>query len=65
LIVAMLFFYGLPRTSMAEKQLTGGRVLVGFTESVHLGQIGRMLQSDSLALRVELPARETSKATGT
>jgi len=60
LMVAMLFFYGLPRTSMSASS-GGGKVLVGFSDSVRLGQIGQMLQSDAPALRVELLDRSLGK----
>ncbi len=61
LLLAMLFFYGLPRTHPAARSGSGGKVLVGFSENVRLGQIGRMLQSDSLALRIELFDRGAEK----
>jgi len=60
LMIAMLFFYGLPRTSLSVSS-GGGKVLVGFSDSVRLGQIGQMLQSDAPALRVELLDRSTGK----
>ncbi|HBJ35055.1 MAG TPA: hypothetical protein DDZ51_09930 [Planctomycetaceae bacterium] len=60
-LIAMLFFYGLPRTSLSASS-GGGRVLVGFSDTVRLGQIGRMLQSDATALRVDLIDRKTGKA---
>lgn len=63
-IIAMLFFYGLPRTSVSASG-GGGRVLVGFSETVRLGQIGRMLQSDAVALRIDLINRTTGKAYST
>lgn len=59
-LIAMLFFYGLPRTSLSASG-GGGRVLVGFSETVRLGQIGRMLQSDAVALRIDLINRNTGK----
>lgn len=60
LLIAMLFFYGLPRTSLSASS-GGGRVLVGFSETVRLGQIGRMLQNDAPALRIDLINRSTGK----
>lgn len=60
LVIALLFFYGLPRTSVASSS-SSGRVLVGFSESVRLSQIGKMLQSDAVALRAELVDRKTGK----
>lgn len=53
-VFAALFFFGLPRTVSAKRGFTPGRAVVGFSESVHLEQIGRMLQSDRRALRVNL-----------
>jgi len=60
LLIAMLFFYGLPRTSVTASG-GSGRVLVGFTDTVQLGQIGRMLQNDTPALRIELISRTTGR----
>lgn len=60
LLIAMLFFYGLPRTSVTNSG-GSGRVLVGFSDQVRLGQIGRMLQNDSPALRIDLINRSTGK----
>ncbi len=59
-LIAMLFFYGLPRTSLSVSG-GGGRVLVGFSETVRLGQFGRMLQNDAVALRIDLINRQTGK----
>lgn len=55
--VSLLFFYGLPRTNPTAQAGSGGRALVGFSESIRLGQIGRMLQSDAPALKIELRDR--------
>lgn len=51
---ALLFFFGLPRTVSAKRGLSAGQAVVGFSETVRLEQIGRMLQSDRRALRVSL-----------
>jgi len=59
LMIAMLFFYGLPRTTATARSGAGGRVLVGFSPTVRLGQIGRMMQSDATALKVDLVDRRT------
>lgn len=56
-LVSLLFFYGLPRTNPTAQAGSGGRALVGFSESIRLGQIGRMLQSDAPALKIELRDR--------
>lgn len=60
LLIAMLFFYGLPRTGVTASG-GSGRVLVGFSDTVRLGQIGRMLQNDAPALRIDLLNRTTGK----
>lgn len=62
LMIAMLFFYGLPRTTATARSGAGGRVLVGFSPTVRLGQIGRMMQSDATALKVDLVDRKTGNA---
>lgn len=51
LFLAAVFFYGLPRTSSAAGQ-GRGRAITGFSDKVQLGQIGRMLQSREMAMRV-------------
>lgn len=61
-LVSLLFFYGLPRTNPTAQAGSGGRVLVGFSESIRLGQIGRMLQSDAPALKIELRDRQSGEA---
>jgi protein-glutamine gamma-glutamyltransferase len=58
LMIAILFFYGLPRTAETARS-GGGRVLVGFSPTVRLGQIGRMMQSDATALKIDLVDRKT------
>jgi protein-glutamine gamma-glutamyltransferase len=59
-LVALLFFYGLPRTSLAS-QRSSNRGIVGFSESVRLGEIRQMLQSDAMAARIDLSDRQTGK----
>lgn len=61
-LVSLLFFYGLPRTNPTAQAGSGGRVLVGFSESIRLGQIGRMLQSDAPALKIELRDRQSGES---
>ncbi len=61
LLVALFFFYGLPRTNIAANSASGGRVLTGFSDSVQLAQFGKMLQSDAPAVRVDLIDRRTRK----
>ncbi|TVQ01526.1 MAG: DUF3488 domain-containing protein [Planctomycetaceae bacterium] len=62
ILVSLLFFYGLPRTNPTAQSAGGSRVLVGFTDSIRLGQIGRMLQSDTPVLKIELADRGSGKA---
>ncbi len=53
LLIGTLYFYGLPRTSSTG--MTGsGRTVTGFSDKVQLGQVGRMLQSRELAMRISL-----------
>lgn len=54
LLVAAIFFYALPRTTDASQMGKAGKALVGFSDQVRLEQIGKMIQSDRLALRVQL-----------
>lgn len=61
LLVALFFFYGLPRTNLAANSASGGRMLVGFNETVQLAQFGQMLQSDAPAARIELIDRGSQK----
>lgn len=60
LLITTLFFYALPRTGVTASG-GSGRVLVGFSDTVRLGQIGRMLQNDAPALRIDLINRTTGK----
>jgi len=61
LLIALFFFYGLPRTNITANSASGGRVRVGFNETVRLSQFGVMLQSDSPALRIDLIERFSGK----
>ncbi len=57
--LAASYFYVLPRLNSGSYAAGGfGRAMVGFTDSVSLQQVGRMLQNERLVLRVEL--RDTS-----
>lgn len=61
LMIAALFFYGLPRTNPTGQGAGGRRALVGFSESIQLGQIGRLLQSDKLVMKIELDDQRSGK----
>ncbi|MEM9586728.1 MAG: transglutaminaseTgpA domain-containing protein [Planctomycetota bacterium] len=58
-LVGLMFFYALPRTSDAVRATGSGPALVGFSENVVLGQIGQMMLSNQIALRVELTDEST------
>ncbi|QDT04280.1 Protein-glutamine gamma-glutamyltransferase [Rubripirellula lacrimiformis] len=61
LIVGAIFFYALPRTTQAARGISRGNALVGFSDKLRLEQIGQMMQSSAIAMRVKL----TDRATGT
>jgi transglutaminase-like putative cysteine protease len=52
ILVAAIFFYALPRTSDAERIGGRGEALIGFSETLRLGQIGRMMQNTAPAIRI-------------
>jgi len=54
IIISMIFFYALPRTTDAARVESRGRAMVGFSDELRLGQIGQMMQSTQPALRVDL-----------
>ncbi|TWU46315.1 Protein-glutamine gamma-glutamyltransferase [Rubripirellula tenax] len=60
LLVGTIFFYALPRTTEAARGNNPGQALVGFSDELRLEQIGEMMQSSQIALRVWL----TNRATG-
>ncbi len=60
--VALCFFYALPRTDAMQKRRGSSTPLVGFTETVQLSQIGRMLQSGEIAARVDLKHPRTQRS---
>ncbi|MCG8650460.1 MAG: transglutaminaseTgpA domain-containing protein, partial [Pirellulales bacterium] len=53
-LVGMIFFYGLPRTTDAARISGQGNALVGFSEKLRIEQIGSMLQSSDVALRIRV-----------
>jgi transglutaminase-like putative cysteine protease len=53
LIVATVCFFFLPRFGKALVNATGGQSIIGYTESVKLGDLGERLQSPELVMRVE------------
>ena len=60
-MVALVFFYGLPRTTKATRLPNRGSALVGFSDELRLEQIGRMMQSTQPALRLYLTDRSTGE----
>ena len=61
LMVAAIFFYGLPRTTDAARVRGSGNALVGFNDTITLEQIGQMSQSNEVALRVRMTKRSTGE----
>ncbi len=59
MIVATVFFYALPRISESARTSSRDKALVGFSDRVHLKQIGQMLLNPQIALRVNLSDRAT------
>ncbi len=53
LVVATVCFFFLPRFGKALVTATGSQSMIGFTESVKLGDLGERLQSPELVMRVE------------
>lgn len=61
LLIAALFFYGLPRVGgYAESSRLGGSQTVGFAETLHLDQVGSLLQNPELVMRVTLTDERTN-----
>ncbi len=59
-LIALVFFYALPRTMEAPAAGRAGNVVVGFNEQVRLEQFGEMLQRSDVAVRVQLTDRDTA-----
>lgn len=61
LLIAALFFYGLPRVGgSSDTGRLGGNQTVGFAETLHLDQVGSLLQNPELVMRVTLTDQRTS-----
>lgn len=61
LLISIIFFYALPRTTDAARVESRGKAMVGFSDELRLGQIGRMMQSTQPALRIKLRESETGQ----
>ena len=57
LVVALVFFYALPRTNQESRRGLGGKAQVGFNSEVRLGQIGEMMLNSEIAARVQINDR--------
>lgn len=53
-VIAMAFFYVLPRKVDAERSSMAGAPLVGFDEEIRLEQLGQVMQNPKIALKVQL-----------
>ncbi len=60
-LVGAIFFYALPRTTNAARVSGGGNVMVGFADTLQLGQIGRMLESSESVLRIDMKRQGTGE----
>jgi transglutaminase-like putative cysteine protease len=54
LLFAAVFFYALPRTIGASRQVSRGNAMIGFSDQVRLEQIGQMLSNPEIVLRMKL-----------
>lgn len=61
LVIALAFFYALPRKVKPTRSSLNGPTLVGFDDQIHLEQLGQVMQNSAIALKVKL----TSGATDT
>ena len=61
LLVGAIFFYALPRTTDAARVTGAGSALTGFSDHVRLGEIGQMMQSSEVALRIDLQHERTRR----
>lgn len=61
ILVGAIFFYALPRTTDAARTQGRGNAVVGFSDKLHLEQIGQMLKSNDTALRLELKDRANGR----
>lgn len=60
-LIAIFFFYALPRTTDATRVQSTGNATVGFSDELQLGQIGQMMQSSQPALRVYLRDQDSGE----
>ncbi len=60
-VVAMVFFYALPRTNQEARRGLGGQAQVGFNDEVRLGQIGKMLLNPVIAARIQITNRNDGR----
>jgi transglutaminase-like putative cysteine protease len=61
LLVGAIFFYALPRTTDAARVQGRGNAVVGFSDKLHLEQIGQMLQNTQPVLRLDIKDRSTGR----
>ncbi len=62
LLVACVFFYGLPRAGgSADATPIGGRVTTGFTDVLTLDQVGKLKDNQDLVMRLTLNHARTGK----
>ncbi|QEG42343.1 transglutaminase TgpA family protein [Roseimaritima ulvae] len=54
LLVALVFFYAIPRTAESDGIGLGGAPQVGFSDTVTLNQIGHLQQNPAIVMRVKL-----------
>ncbi|WP_162006738.1 transglutaminase TgpA family protein [Roseimaritima sediminicola] len=62
LLVALVFFYALPRTTESDAMGLGGMAQVGFSDTVELNQVGRLQQNKSVVMRVKLRQADNGQA---
>lgn len=62
LLVALVFFYAIPRTAESDGIGLGGAPQVGFSDTVTLNQIGRLQQNQAIVMRVRLQDADNGAA---
>ncbi|MCA9139977.1 MAG: DUF3488 domain-containing protein [Planctomycetales bacterium] len=60
-LVAAAFFYVLPRRINPARPQTSGPALVGFDDQVRMEQLGQVMQSPKIAIRIRLTDARTQK----
>ncbi|MCD0463368.1 transglutaminase TgpA family protein [Roseiconus lacunae] len=58
-LVALTFFYLLPRRIDSGRSALGGPAMVGFSDEIRLEQLGRVMQNSKRALKVKLTNTRT------